>query len=168
MKHLYSGFTLIVVLVMMMGLFLGPIGWYSSSSIQSEYTAFISDATKTTGVVYKKTRYTQGRTRRTYVSVRYNTNGQFNALASKVEVEPLMCTNLKMDETVNLYYKNVDGKREIVFEGAADSENLGPIWRPFFGIVLTIYSYLALLTLIISSKMKYKILANPFDKKKKS
>lgn len=142
----------------MFGLFIGPASWYFSESMQTEYADFVAEANETTGVVYKKFSKFRGKSTSFFVAIRYNTNGQFNTLASKVPVETKMHSNLEVGDEIVVYYKNgYSDVNDIKIKGEQRSENIGPVYRPGVGKILTFISYSTLFFFVFFKKRIAKL-----------
>lgn len=156
---LKNTFHIILAFVIFFGLLFGPFIWYFSHQMHAEYADFVENGIQTSGTVYSKDIQGTGRGKQYFVGIRYNTNGQFNTLASKVEVELAMHSNLEIGDKIKVYYKRpIKDVNDLAIKGQMDKGNIGPIYWTGVGMTLTLIGYLMLFAFIFFKRQTMKIL----------
>lgn len=154
-----NAFHIILALVIFFRVLFGPFIWYFSHQMHARYVDFVENGIETTGTVYRKDSQGTGRGKQYFVGVRYNTNGEFNTLARKVEVEVAMHSNLEVGDEITVYYKRpIKDVNDLVIKGQMDWGNIGPIFLDGVGMTLTLFGYIMLFAFLFFKKQTMKIL----------
>lgn len=143
----------LALFIAVFGLVLGPVGWYSSWSFQSTLKDFQDGGTPTVATVDKLHKKIQYRYAKIMVDVHY-VNKEKNTMEYKddIVINSYLYNELNPGDGVEILYKN----GEVTLVDNYKWEYLPPIKKPYWGLILTLFSYTFMAERIITTRRKNK------------
>ena len=143
----------IAALVSIFGLFVGPYAWYSSTSFFGTLDELQETGTKTTAIVDSKKEKRVYRASIITVDIHYKDEKQ-NKVIDKdgIIINGSYFDELSIGQSVNILY-NGDA---VVLVDDYESKHIPPIKKPYWGMILSIFSYGFILGIVIYTRRKRK------------
>jgi exopolysaccharide biosynthesis protein len=143
----------VLILVFLLGLFLGPYAWYNSVSFFGKYNELKKTGTKTTAIVDSKMEKRVFRVSNITVDIHYKDEKQ-NKVIDKdgIDINGSYFDELSIGQSVAILYNGDD----VVIVDDYKSEHLPPIKKPYWGMIFTILSYGFIAWRVISTRRKNK------------
>ncbi|MFT6504161.1 MAG: hypothetical protein ACJASQ_004304 [Crocinitomicaceae bacterium] len=141
----------VLILVFLLGLFLGPYAWYSSASFFGKYNELEKTGTKTTAVVDSKEENRVYRVSNITVDIHYKDEKQ-NKVIDKdgIIINGSYFDELSIGQSVAILYNGDD----VILVDNYKSEHLPPIKKPYLGMIFTILSYAFIVWRVVSTRIK--------------
>lgn len=129
------------LIISLLGLFLGPVSWYKSVSFFKEYVQVKMNGKETLASIERKHSKKQYRYNRFYVNIYFTDEmGQKNH-KNDLEINAKLFDVLTIGKKVNILYD----QSTVLLEDNYKNEYVPPIKKRYWGMGLTIFSFLFLM-----------------------